>query len=75
MGTGKVRVDAVALTDAFEFPDNALNSAVGRHDGNVCVGRRPQGPLIEYPEYPEHPEHPPCSTGAVAVVRSSLNRL
>ena len=37
VGTGKVRVDAVALTDAFEFPDNALNSAVGRHDGNVCV--------------------------------------
>ena len=23
------------LTDAFEFPDNALNSALGRHDGNV----------------------------------------
>ncbi len=25
----------MALTDAFEFPDNALNSAVGRYDGNV----------------------------------------
>jgi len=25
----------VALTDAFEFPDNTLNSALGKHDGNV----------------------------------------
>ena len=29
-----VRPDAVALVDAFEFPDNVLNSALGRHDGN-----------------------------------------
>ena len=30
-----VRRDAVALVDAFEFPDNVLNSALGRHDGRV----------------------------------------
>lgn len=30
-----VRPDAVALTDAFEFPDNVLNSAIGRYDGKV----------------------------------------
>jgi hypothetical protein len=53
VGTRKVRVDAVALTDAFEFPDNALNSAVGRHDGNVCVvglrvPRVPRVPTLQY---------------------------
>lgn len=30
-----LRPDAVALVDAFEFPDNTLNSALGRRDGNV----------------------------------------
>ena len=30
-----VRADVVPLMDAFEFPDNVLNSALGRHDGNV----------------------------------------
>jgi len=30
-----LRPDLIALTDAFEFPDNVLNSALGRHDGNV----------------------------------------
>ena len=29
------RPNAVALVDAFEFPDNVLNSAIGRHDGRV----------------------------------------
>jgi len=32
---GVVRADVVPLMDAFEFPDNALNSALGRRDGNV----------------------------------------
>ena len=31
----EVRHDAVPLVDAFEFPDNVLNSALGRHDGRV----------------------------------------
>lgn len=31
----ELRPDAVALVDAFEFPDNVLMSALGRHDGNV----------------------------------------
>lgn len=30
-----LRPEAVALVDAFEFPDNVLASALGRHDGNV----------------------------------------
>jgi len=30
-----VRPNAIALTDAFEFPDCVLNSALGRHDGKV----------------------------------------
>ena len=25
----------MAYTDSFEFPDNVLNSALGRHDGRV----------------------------------------
>eukprot|EP01012_Entosiphon_sulcatum_P057344 TRINITY_DN810_c0_g1_i1.p1 TRINITY_DN810_c0_g1~~TRINITY_DN810_c0_g1_i1.p1 ORF type:complete len:686 (+),score=83.60 TRINITY_DN810_c0_g1_i1:2454-4511(+) len=31
----ELRPDSVALVDAFEFPDAVLNSALGRHDGNV----------------------------------------
>jgi acyl-CoA oxidase len=31
----QLRPDAVALTDAFDFPDRILNSALGRKDGNV----------------------------------------
>jgi len=31
----ELRPDSVALVDAFEFPDNVLVSALGRHDGNV----------------------------------------
>lgn len=31
----QLRPDVAALTDAFEFSDNTLNSAIGRHDGNV----------------------------------------
>jgi len=27
--------NAVALVDAFEFPDRVLNSTIGRFDGNV----------------------------------------
>jgi len=30
-----LRPDAVALVDAFDFPDNVLNSTIGRSDGNV----------------------------------------
>jgi len=30
-----LRPDAVSLVDAFDFPDNVLNSAIGRYDGNV----------------------------------------
>jgi acyl-CoA oxidase len=30
-----LRPNAIALTDAFDFPDNVLNSAIGRYDGNV----------------------------------------
>ena len=31
----ELRPDAVALVDAYEFHDNVLNSALGRHDGRV----------------------------------------
>jgi hypothetical protein len=30
-----IRRDCIALTDAFEFSDNILNSAIGRYDGKV----------------------------------------
>ena len=30
-----IRRDAVALTDAFDFHDNYLQSVLGRYDGNV----------------------------------------
>jgi len=30
-----LRPDAVALVDAFDFPDRVLASTIGRHDGNV----------------------------------------
>ena len=30
-----IRPNAVALVDAFEFSDGTLNSALGKHDGNV----------------------------------------
>mmetsp|Transcript_92252 Transcript_92252/g.280401 ORF Transcript_92252/g.280401 Transcript_92252/m.280401 type:complete len:169 (+) Transcript_92252:3-509(+) len=31
----RLRPNAVALTDAFDFSDTVLNSALGRHDGRV----------------------------------------
>ncbi|XP_019628558.1 PREDICTED: peroxisomal acyl-coenzyme A oxidase 1-like [Branchiostoma belcheri] len=31
----KLRPDAVALVDAFDYPDGILNSILGRYDGNV----------------------------------------
>lgn len=31
----KLRPDAVAITDGFEFHDKVLNSALGSYDGNV----------------------------------------
>lgn len=31
----ELRPDAVGLTDAFDYPDNVLNSTIGRFDGNV----------------------------------------
>ncbi len=30
-----VRKEAVSLVDAFDFPDETLNSALGRYDGDV----------------------------------------
>lgn len=30
-----LRPNAVALVDAFDFPDRVLNSDLGRYDGNV----------------------------------------
>lgn len=30
-----VRKEAVPLVDAFDFPDEILNSVLGRYDGNV----------------------------------------
>lgn len=35
-----LRPDAVALTDAFGYPDYQLNSALGRKDGDVYRVRR-----------------------------------
>eukprot|EP01095_Lingulamoeba_sp_RSL-Kostka_P000386 TRINITY_DN10618_c0_g1_i1.p1 TRINITY_DN10618_c0_g1~~TRINITY_DN10618_c0_g1_i1.p1 ORF type:complete len:738 (+),score=241.42 TRINITY_DN10618_c0_g1_i1:40-2253(+) len=29
-----IRIDAIGLVDAFEFPDNCLNSAIGQYSGN-----------------------------------------
>eukprot|EP01083_Nonionella_stella_P043951 118551_1 len=31
----RIRPDAVALVDAFDFPDNSLGSVLGKFDGNV----------------------------------------
>lgn len=31
----EIRPDAIAITDGFGFHDKALNSCIGRHDGNV----------------------------------------
>lgn len=31
----RLRPDAVALVDAFDYPDQVLNSTIGRYDGNV----------------------------------------
>ena len=31
----QLRPEAIGLTDAFDFPDRILNSALGKHDGNV----------------------------------------
>eukprot|EP00743_Colponemidia_sp_Colp-15_P005509 GILK01005925.1.p1 GENE.GILK01005925.1~~GILK01005925.1.p1 ORF type:complete len:1245 (-),score=193.11 GILK01005925.1:130-3834(-) len=31
----ELRPNAVTLVDAFDFPDNVLNSAIGRYDGNI----------------------------------------
>jgi acyl-CoA oxidase len=31
----ELRPNAVALVDAFDFPDEILDSALGRYDGNV----------------------------------------
>ena len=33
----ELRPDVIALTDAFDFPDRVLNSALGRADGNGTV--------------------------------------
>ena len=30
-----IRPNCVALVDAFDIPDNVLNSTIGRYDGNV----------------------------------------
>ena len=31
----ELRPNAVALVDAFDYPDRLLNSCLGRYDGNV----------------------------------------
>jgi hypothetical protein len=31
----EIRPDAVALVDAFDYPDEILQSCIGRYDGNV----------------------------------------
>eukprot|EP01095_Lingulamoeba_sp_RSL-Kostka_P015360 TRINITY_DN7044_c0_g1_i1.p1 TRINITY_DN7044_c0_g1~~TRINITY_DN7044_c0_g1_i1.p1 ORF type:complete len:430 (+),score=136.83 TRINITY_DN7044_c0_g1_i1:900-2189(+) len=31
----RLRPDAISLTDAFDYPDNVLNSSIGCYDGNV----------------------------------------
>lgn len=30
-----IRPNCVALVDAFDIPDNVLNSTIGKYDGNV----------------------------------------
>ncbi len=30
-----LRPNILCLVDAFDFPDNILNSSIGRHDGNA----------------------------------------
>lgn len=55
-----LRVDAVALTDAFEFPDNVLNSALGRHDGKVYEAlyeAAKASPLNSQDPFPGYEEH------------------
>ena len=58
----RLRPDIVPLTDAFDFPDRVLNSALGRHDGNVyeqlfleakrsALNMTPDGKTIEVPSY------------------------
>jgi hypothetical protein len=58
----QLRPDAVALTDAFDFPDRILNSALGKHDGNVyealyrearksSINVRPDGTPILRPSF------------------------
>lgn len=34
-----LRPDAVALVDAWDFPDRTLNSTIGGYDGNVYEGQ------------------------------------
>jgi acyl-CoA oxidase len=55
-----IRNDLIGYTDSFEFPDNVLNSALGRHDGKVyeslylAAKQSPlnkQDPFLGYEEY------------------------
>jgi acyl-CoA oxidase len=55
-----LRPNAVPLVDAFEIPDRVLNSAIGRHDGNVyealyeMAQKSPlnlQDPFVGYEEF------------------------
>ena len=55
-----IRPDLVALTDAFEFPDNTLNSALGRHDGdvyNALFNAAKASPLNKIDPFPGYAEH------------------
>ena len=59
-----LRPDIIALTDAFDFPDRVLNSALGRADGNVyeslleearksSLNVQPDGSRIHVPKFVE----------------------
>jgi len=55
-----VRADVVPLMDAFEFPDNVLNSALGRYDGNVyeaLYAGAKASPLNESDPFEGYTEH------------------
>jgi acyl-CoA oxidase len=55
-----LRPDIIALTDAWEFPDNTLNSALGRHDGDVYTSlynAAKASPLNRVDPFPGYAEH------------------
>jgi acyl-CoA oxidase len=55
-----IRNDLIGITDAFEFPDNVLNSALGRHDGKVyesLYAAAKLSPLNRQDPFPGYAEH------------------